>query len=122
MQASIRNNPTGWSFYRTAFAMLDMWIINQMQSSNQEIVRFAQMLDGKFSTYLLKMPKVLTPAEYTRFMEMLSTDLRADSISAEQRSRRDALRNIVQSIRDGIIDDILHLQTTEGCRCLACVN
>lgn len=97
---------------------IDELIRNAMACSDRLISKYGILIDLEYSKYMVKMCKKSPQDIFDKFIEL--TDFEIPGETQEQAANRKKIKVIAENLRNGKLNDILHVLDTPGCNCQFC--
>jgi hypothetical protein len=114
----VREKPVQLKSYIEIAKAIDELIRNAMSCNVQLISRYGILIDLEYSKYMVKMCKKSSQDIFNKFLELTNFEIPGET--AEQADNREKIRLIAINLRDGKLNDILHVLDTPGCHCQFC--
>ena len=114
----LREKPVQLNSYIEIAKAIDELIRNAMSCNDRLISRYGILMDLEYSKYMVKMCKKSSQSIFDKFLEL--TDFEIPGETSEQAATRQKIKLIACNLRDGKLNDILHVLDTPGCICQFC--
>jgi hypothetical protein len=114
----LREKPDQLNSYIEIAKAIDELIRNAMSCNDRLISRYGILIDLEYSKYMVKMCKKSSQNIFDKFLELTDFDIPGET--REQAANRQKIKLIACNLRDGKLNDILHVLDTPGCICQFC--